>query len=138
MVPPGLCGAQFESRARRLSWASASSSVKWAAGLPCKQHHVDRAWLSVGFMNRSSNENYSRGLEGDFLASLCCCHGHQNWLPKAEHICIYIFCFLGLHSQHMAVPGLGVQLAPPPQPPKTQAVSVTYTSTHGNARSLTH
>ena len=53
------------------------------------------------------------------------------------------FC-LGLHPQHMEVPRLGVnrscscQPTPQSQQCRIQAVSTTYTTTHGNARSLIH
>ena len=56
----------------------------------------------------------------------------------------FFFCFLGPHSQHMEVPRLGVkselQRWPMPQSQQhgTQASSLTYTTAHGNARSLTH
>ena len=56
----------------------------------------------------------------------------------------FFFCFLVLYLQHMEVPRLGVELElqPPaytqPQQLETRAVSATYTTTHCNARSLTH
>ena len=57
---------------------------------------------------------------------------------------IFSFCFLGLHLQHMEVPRLGsnqscsYQITPQPQKHRIQAVSVIYTTGHGNVRSLTH
>ena len=58
----------------------------------------------------------------------------------------FIFCFLGLHLQHMEVPRLGVTLELQPLANATAsamttqepAVSVTYTTAHGNAEFLTH
>ena len=58
-----------------------------------------------------------------------------------------LFCFLfflGLHPQHTEVPRLGVEsklqlwLRPQPQQHGIQVASVTYTTVHGNAGSLTH
>ena len=58
---------------------------------------------------------------------------------------IYLFIyfgFLGPHPWHMEVPRLNWicswQDTPQPQQCRIPAVSVTYTTTHGNARSLTH
>ena len=54
-----------------------------------------------------------------------------------------LFFFLGLHLQHMEVPRLGIQseLLLPAYATATampdQVASVTYTTAHGNARSLT-
>ena len=54
------------------------------------------------------------------------------------------FCFLGSHLQHMEVPRLGSNRSyscrPTPQPQQCQirAVSMTHSTAHGNARSLTH
>ena len=57
----------------------------------------------------------------------------------------FIFiCFLGLQVQHMEISGLRSNLScscrPPPQPQQRQirAASATFTTAHGNARSLTH
>ena len=56
----------------------------------------------------------------------------------------FFFCFLGPHLQHMEVPRLGAEselwLPPQPQPQQhqVQAACVTYTTPHGNTRSLTH
>ena len=52
--------------------------------------------------------------------------------------------FLGLYLRHMEVPRLGVkselfcQPTPQPQQRQIQAASVTYTTAHDNAGSLTH
>jgi len=52
--------------------------------------------------------------------------------------------FLGPHPQHMEVPRQGSnrsrshQLTPEPQQHRIRATSETYTTAHGNARSLTH
>lgn len=57
---------------------------------------------------------------------------------------IYFFVFLGLHSRHMEVPRLrsnhSYSCWPIPQPKQwgIWAVSVTYTTSHSNAWSLTH
>ena len=51
---------------------------------------------------------------------------------------IYLFIYLsilGLHLWHMQIPRL---TTPQPQECQIQAMSVTYTTGHGNARSLTH
>ena len=56
----------------------------------------------------------------------------------------FSYCFLGLHLWHMEVPRLGVkmQLQLParttPQQRQIGAKSVTYTTAHCNAGSLTH
>ena len=56
----------------------------------------------------------------------------------------FIFYFLGPHLWHMRFPGLGLNQScscrPTPQPwqYRIQAVSATYTTAHGNARSLPH
>ena len=75
----------------------------------------------------------------------------KYWLSHAPPATIFwisevLFCFLlllGLHMRHMEVPRLRVELdscRPMPQPRQLgiQAVSVTYTTAHGNAGSLTH
>ena len=53
-----------------------------------------------------------------------------------------LFFFLGLHLQHMEVPRLGSNWScccrPMPQPRQIWAASLTYTTAHGNTRSLTH
>ena len=56
---------------------------------------------------------------------------------KVFFFCLFVFLpFLGPHLWHVEVPRLGV---PQPQPQhEIWAESVTYTTTHGNARSLTH
>ena len=57
---------------------------------------------------------------------------------------LFIFVFWGLHVQHMEVPRLGVEseLLPSAYTTATAtpvwAPSVTYTTAHGNTRSLTH
>ena len=56
----------------------------------------------------------------------------------------YLFTFLGPHPWHTEVPRLGVESEllpwPTPEPQQRQilAVSATYTTAHGNTRSLTH
>ena len=55
-------------------------------------------------------------------------------------------CFLGPHPRHMEVPRLGVESGcscwptpqPQPQPHRIHAASVSYTTAHGSAGSLTH
>ena len=53
--------------------------------------------------------------------------------------CFVLLCFLGPHPQHMEVPRLVVKselqlpLMPQPQQQKIWAISVTYTTAHGNA-----
>ena len=44
-------------------------------------------------------------------------------------VCVCVCIFLGPHPRHMEVPRLGVQL---------ELQMLTYTTAHGNARSLTH
>ena len=59
-------------------------------------------------------------------------------------IYLFIFVFLGPHPRHMEVPRLGSNQScscwpmPEPQQCGIRAVSVTSTTAHGNARSLTH
>ena len=56
----------------------------------------------------------------------------------------FILFYLGPHLRHMEVPRLGVELElysqpiPQPQQDGIQATSATYTTAHGNARSLTY
>ena len=56
----------------------------------------------------------------------------------------YFFVFLGLNSQHMEVPRLGVQLDlqlpayTTATATRIQAASVTYITAHDNSGSLTH
>ena len=60
-------------------------------------------------------------------------------------VCFLFFCFLGLHLQHLEVPGLGVE-SKLQLPAYTTATSMQdpslifdlHTTVHGNARSLTH
>ena len=64
---------------------------------------------------------------------------------KPTHLCqvIFFLCFLGPYSLHMEVPGWRLNQSyscqPKPQPlqREIQVVSVTYTTAHSNARSLT-
>ena len=57
---------------------------------------------------------------------------------------IYLFVFSGLHPRHREVPRLGVESSccfwpmPQTQQFEIRAASATYTTAHGNARSLTH
>ena len=59
-------------------------------------------------------------------------------------VCVCVCFFLGLHPRHMEIPRLGVeselQLRPTPQPQQRRIRSppVTYTTAHGNARTLTY
>ena len=61
-----------------------------------------------------------------------------------NNLFICLFVFFRLHSRHMEVPRLGVepelscQPTPKPQQCGFWASSVTYTTVHGNTRSLTH
>ena len=56
----------------------------------------------------------------------------------------FFFVFLGPHPQHMRFPGSGLknrfscQPTPQPQPCQIRAMSATYTTAHGNSRSLTY
>ena len=72
----------------------------------------------------------------------------SQFLETTILLCFYesdfSFCFVWLHPQHMAVPRLGVeselQLQPvlQPQHRRIWAASLTDTTAHGNAGSLTH
>ena len=59
-------------------------------------------------------------------------------------LCFFFFCLFGPHSLHMRLPGSGSKqycscwYTPEPQQHRTRAMSATYTTVHGNARSLTH
>ena len=59
-------------------------------------------------------------------------------------VILSFFSFLGLHVQHMEFPRLGSNQScsywpvPQPQQHRIEAESVTYTTAHVNARSLTH
>ena len=82
------------------------------------------------------------------LPSFCCCEGCCYLLHVYIHQSFYLFIlFSGPHSQHMEVHRLGVKWSnrsysywPMPQPQQRQirAESMTYTTAHGKARSLTH
>ena len=81
---------------------------------------------------------YSFVIETLFFFFLCCIVGGFCWL-------VYLFfCNLGLHLQHMEVPRLGDELDlqlpayTQPQQYRIWALPVTYTTTLGNAGSLTH
>ena len=75
-------------------------------------------------------------------------HGERSepfpFVQNIYIIIIIIVSFLGLHSWHMEVPRLGVEsqlqlhASPQPQQLGIQAMSATYTTAQGNARSLTH
>ena len=61
------------------------------------------------------------------------------------YLVILFFCFLGPHLWHREVPRLGVKsklqlpgYIPQAQQCRIRATSVTYTTLHGDARSLTH
>ena len=65
------------------------------------------------------------------------------WLSFIFFVFLIFFSFLGPHPWHMEVPRLGVKLElshqpmPEPQQLRIQASSVTDTTAHGNAGSLT-
>ena len=67
----------------------------------------------------------------------------QLLLP-AWNLGLYILCvciFLGPYPRHMAIPRLGLESElqlPEPQQHQIWAMSVTYTTAHGNTGSLTH
>ena len=67
----------------------------------------------------------------------------KRWRPK-NTILFYFLLFLGLHLSRMEGPRLGLNrsysLWPAAQPPQCRiwAPSATYTTAHGNTRSLTH
>uniref|UniRef100_A0A4X1VA53 Lymphocyte antigen 6 family member G6D n=1 Tax=Sus scrofa TaxID=9823 RepID=A0A4X1VA53_PIG len=67
-------------------------------------------------------------------------HSRANW-RNPSIFCFVLFCFLGLHLQHMEVPRLGAEnqccsfeSTPQPQQHRIQATSVTYTTVCGNAQ----
>ena len=65
------------------------------------------------------------------------------YCAKVENPCFFVlFCFLGWHPRHRKVQGSNHSYSqrPLPQPQKHQIqdMSVTYTTAHGKARSLTH
>ena len=67
------------------------------------------------------------------------------WPQKLrQQICFIYLIFLGLHLQHIEVPGLAVeselQLRPTPQPQQHQIAAkyATYAAAHSSARTLTH
>ena len=66
--------------------------------------------------------------------------GLQAWVFFVVFfVCLFVFCFLGLHLRHMEVPRLGVQSEL--QPPATASAtmeSATYPTAHGIVGSLTH
>ena len=70
----------------------------------------------------------------------------KSWIliTRSQWTRFAIFFFLGLHLWHMEVARLGsnwcssCQPMPQPQQLRIPATSVTYTSGHSNARSLTH
>ena len=66
-------------------------------------------------------------------------------IKSIEFFFVCLFVFLGPHPQHMEVPRLGgsnrscsCRPMPEPQQRQIQTMSATYTTAHGNARSLTH
>ena len=70
-----------------------------------------------------------------------------RWVSYRQHIVgffFFLFCSLGPHLWHVEVPMLGLNWNwscwPMPQPQKCRiwAMSATYSTTHGKARSLTH
>ena len=70
--------------------------------------------------------------------------GGGSLFRAACRAALFFFFFLGPQPQHMKVPSLGVeselQLSPTLQPQQHRigGTSVTSTTAHGNARSLTH
>jgi len=56
-----------------------------------------------------------------------------------HYLCVGCVCVcLGPHPRHMEVPRLGVKSEPQPQQHQIQVESVTCTTAHSNAGSLTH
>ena len=81
-------------------------------------------------------------LSADLLTESCL-HVQSGYVQIHLMEAFFCFCFLGLYPRHMEVPRPGVEseLQLPiakPQQRRIRAASVTYTATHGNARSLTH
>ena len=64
--------------------------------------------------------------------------GKQFFLFFLKYVIYLFIAFLGLHPQHVEVPGLGVESELQPQQLRIQAISATYNTAHGNAGSLTH
>ena len=68
----------------------------------------------------------------------------RSFLLFPFHSTIFFFSILGLHLPHLEVPRQGLEselqlLAyTTAQQPRIQAVCATYSTAHGNARSLTH
>ena len=86
-------------------------------------------------------------LERDKAWNFICPAWFQNLISFFFFLSFFFFnFFLGPHLWHMEVPKLGVELNqsyscwPTPQPQQlgSRAASVTCTTAHGNARSLTH
>ena len=76
--------------------------------------------------------------------SLFCLCTLSPLLVVCLYIYMFIYLFLGPHPQHVEVPSLGSNWSyrcwptPQPQQCRIRATSVTYTTAHGNTRSLTH
>ena len=84
-------------------------------------------------------ENVNKGLIKPFLP-----HRQMIFLNRNDFLLFFFFFFFGLHWQHMGVPRRGVkselQLLAYATATATgiRAAPATYTTAHGNARSLTH
>ena len=78
------------------------------------------------------------------LHLFCKAKESQNFFAKVKFFFFLSLFFLEPHPQHMEVPRLGVywscsrQPAPEPQQCRIWATSATYTTAHGNTRSITH
>ena len=78
---------------------------------------------------RKRVSNYAAETNTGFCLGFCCC---------------VLFCLFRASSADMEVHRLGVKMncshwsIPQPQQHQVQATSATYTTSHGNARSLTH
>ena len=62
--------------------------------------------------------------------------GMAFWTKEKSFLFVCLLVFLGPYPQHMEFPRFGVELEPQPLT-YARAVSETYTTAHGNARSFT-
>ena len=107
------------------------------------------AWASVWRLGGTGEDQASGLLAGLGVSG----HGHllSRTYPSLPAVFLFFFVFfflvfLGPHPQHMEVPRLVPSSnrscshwpTPQPQQLRIQATSATYTTAHGNPRSLTH
>ena len=126
MPEPQECGIWAESATYTTAHGNARSLTHWV------RPGIEPAtlWFLVGFVNHCAT-----------MEIPCLSTFYISVFLFISHVLFSCFLFSGLHLQHMEDPQLGAELelyVPQPQQHQLQAMSLTYSTAHSSARSLTH